>query len=218
VEFPGDGSTLYERLEQLPELQRVFQKSLETTTSSNVEQLIANVDFGSIRHVVDIGGGNGTALCALASRYSQLRATLVDKQSVCDLARERIARDGLSERLRVYPCDCFADPLPEGADCFLFMHFLTIWSESQNVRLLRRAFESLPSGGTVVVFDGAQSNDRCGPLRAARWSPYFLALSSGQGMFYSLDEYSSWIQQAGFIVLEQVFTAPDHALITGRKP
>jgi hypothetical protein len=218
AEFPGEGNTLYERLALQPDLQRVFHKSLETTTRSNVEQLLANVDFSTTRHVVDIGGGNGTALCALANRYPGLRATLVESASVCDLAREHIATAGLTERLSVYSCDCFLDPFPEGADCFLFMHFLTIWSGEQNLFVLRKAFEAMPSGGTVVVFDGAQSNDQCGPLRAARWSPYFLALSSGHGMFYTSAEYAGWIQQAGFTNLKQVLTAPDHTLITARKP
>jgi len=216
-EFPGLGATLYERLALQPDLQRVFHKSLETTSSSNVEQLLANVDFGATRHVVDVGGGNGTALCALANRYPGLRGTLVETQSVCELARERIARAGLTDRLRVCPGDCFQDPFPEDADCFLFMHFLTIWSGEQNLGVLRKAFAAMATGGVAIVFDGAQSNDQRGPLRAARWSPYFLALSSGQGMFYTADEYAGWMRQAGFMDVRQVFTAPDHAVITGRR-
>ena len=123
--MPERASTLYERLALRPDLQRVFHKSLETTSSSNVEQLLANVDFSRTHHVVDVGGGNGTALCALASRYPGLRATLVETESVCELARERIARDGSTDRVRALPSDCFRDPFPEDGDCFVFMHFLT---------------------------------------------------------------------------------------------
>ena len=63
-----------------------------------------------------------------------------------------------------------------------------------------------------------QSNDKTGPLRAARWSPYFLVLSSGEGMFYSADEYASWMRKAGFIDVEQVSTPMDHAIVVGRRP
>jgi hypothetical protein len=217
-EFPGQGRTLYERLSHDPELERIFQNGLQSTSTINVEQLIGHFDFSGSSHVLDVGGGNGTALCALASRYGHLRGTVFETPTVCALVRERIAAAGMSDRLGTYAGNSFTDPFPLGHDCILFMHFMTIWSESSNIELLRKSYAALPSGGRVVIFDGAQANDQTGPLRAGRWSPYFLVLSSGEGMFYTADEYGGWMKEAGFHHVEQVTTSPGQVLVVGRRP
>jgi len=216
-EFQAEGRTLYERLSHLPELERIFHEGLQSTSAANVEQLLSHFDFSRVHHVLDIGGGNGTALCALAARHGRLRGTIFETPTVCAMARERIAKAGMADRIDAHPGNIFTDPFPAGADCILFMHFMTIWSERSNFELLRASYAALPSGGQVVVFDGAQSNDQTGPLRAARWSPYFLALSSGEGMFYTADEYANWVKEAGFVDVEQIMTSADHALVVGRK-
>ena len=216
-EFPGAGNTLYERLSQSSELERIFQDGLQSTTAITIEQLLNHFDFTHVRHVLDVGGGNGTALCSLAARYPQLHGTVFETPTVCELARERIAAMGMLDRVGVHPGNSFTDPFPAGPDCILFMHYMTIWSEQANLDLLRKSHAALPSGGSVVVFDGVQSNDETGPLRAARWSPYFLVLSTGEGMFYTADEYASWMREAGFVDVEQVPTPMDHAVVVGRR-
>jgi hypothetical protein len=221
-EFPGEGTTLYQRLSQHPELERVFQEGLQSTTALTVEQLLQHFDFTRVGHVLDVGGGNGTTLCALADRHPRLRGTVFETPTVCTLARQRIAAAGMSDRIGTHSGNCFTDPFPtpEGGlpDCILFMHFLTIWGERSNLELLRKSYAALPPGGSVLVFDGVQSNDETGPLRAARWSPYFLVLSTGEGMFYTADEYAGWMRQAGFTDVAQIPTPMDHALIVGRRP
>jgi SAM-dependent methyltransferase len=217
-EIPGEGRTLYDRIAADPELERVFHAGLEATSALNVEQLLDCVDLSDRTHVLDVGGGNGTALCSLVRRHPLLRGTVLETPTVCALARARIAAAGLADRIAIYPANGFTDPFPRGADCILLMHFLTIWSEETNAALMRKSFEALPPGGTVVVFDGAQMNDGTGPIRAARWSPYFLVVSSGEGMFYSPDEYAGWMRQAGFESIRQHQTAKDHVVTIGRHP
>ncbi len=217
-DFSGDGTTLYQRLSHLPELERIFQEGLQSTTAITVEQLLDHFDFTRVRHVLDVGGGNGTALCALAARHPHLRGTVFETPTVCALARQRIAAAGMADRIGTHSGNSFTDPFPTDPDCILFMHFLTIWSERSNIDLLRKSHAVLPPGGYVLVFDGVQSNDETGPLRAARWSPYFLVLSSGEGMFYTANEYAGWMREAGFVDVLQIPTSVDHAVVVGRRP
>jgi hypothetical protein len=218
IEIPGQGETVYERLGQNPHLEKIFQAGLQSTSSANVSQLATNFDFSQIRHVLDLGGGKGTALCALARMYPNLAGTVFESPTVSQLAAQYIQAAGLSERLGVHAGNAHTDPLPTGGDCILIMHFLTIWSEESNIALLKKCFEALPSSGQLILFDGMQSNERNGPLRAARFSPYFLVLSSGHGMFYTPKEYANWLEQAGFIDVITIQTAPDHLIVHGRRP
>ncbi|MDP9051183.1 MAG: acetylserotonin O-methyltransferase [Acidobacteriota bacterium] len=216
-EFPGNGKTFYERLSNSPELERLFQAGLQSTSATSVQQLSSCFDFGRVRHVLDVGGGNGTALCSLLHNHPHLKGTVFETPTVCALAREQIAQVGMSDRIGTFSGNSFTDPFPEGADCILFMHFMTIWSERSNRELFRKSYEALPVGGLAIVFDGVQSNDQTGPLRAARWSPYFLVLSSGEGMFYTGDEYAHWMREAGFVDVNQIPTPMSHAVIVGQR-
>ncbi|MBA4388708.1 MAG: hypothetical protein C0404_12055 [Verrucomicrobia bacterium] len=57
-EFPGAGTTLYERLAQRPELEAIFQKAMEQISIQANQTLVANVDFSQMEVLVDVGGGD----------------------------------------------------------------------------------------------------------------------------------------------------------------
>jgi hypothetical protein len=63
-----------------------------------------------------------------------------------------VAAHGLAGRLRFYPGDFFADPLP-AADVLIFGHILHDWSLEEKLTLLRKAHDALPDGGAVIVYD-----------------------------------------------------------------
>jgi hypothetical protein len=137
---------------------------------------------------------------------------------VCEIAEKNIRAAGLSPRLRTQPGDCFADPFPASADCLLFAHFFTIWSEDADRQILQKSFASLPSGGKVIIFNMMQRNDETGPLSAAVGSPYFLTLATGRGMLYTWREYEEWARAAGFSPIERHVLPRDHGAIVGVKP
>ena len=124
---------------------------------------------------------------------------------------------GLSDRLDAQPGNCFEDALPANCDCVLFCHFLTIWSEDENRKLLKKVYDSLPSRGRVVVFNMMQWDDETGPLTAAMGSPYFLTLATGKGMLYTANDYEQWMSKAGFATTARQSLPLDHAAIIGCK-
>ncbi len=216
-EFEGDEPTLYGRLAHQPRLEKVFQDAMESISVQANQMLAEYVDFSHVRHLVDVGGGNGSNVITLARKYPHLRATVFDSLSVCRIAEDNITAAGLDERLEAVPGDCFRDDFPPGADCLLFCHFLTIWSEEQDQRLLRKCCDALPPGGSVVIFNMMQSDSETGPLSAAMGSPYFLTLATGEGMLYTWSEYETWLREAGFGTVEKHRLPKDHGAIIGAK-
>jgi molybdopterin/thiamine biosynthesis adenylyltransferase len=216
-EYEGNESTLYERLAHKPELEAIFQEAMEGISVQANAMFSRFVDLSNVRHLVDVGGGNGTNAMALAAKYTHLRADVFDSPSVCRIARAHIEQAGLSARVGAVEGDCFNDPFPRDADCFLFSHFLTIWSEDENRYLLRKAFDALPVGGRVMVFNMMQHDSETGPLSAAMGSPYFLTLATGKGMLYCWREYESWIKQAGFATVKRQRLPRDHGVLIGIK-
>jgi len=216
-EFEGDEPTLYGRLARNPALETIFQDAMQSISVQANHMLAEFVDFSKVRHLVDVGGGNGSNIITLARKYPHLRATVFDSPSVCRIAEENIEAAGLPERLDAVPGNCFLDNFPESADCLLFCHFFTIWSEEQNQKLLRKCYDALPPGGSVVIFNMMQWDSETGPLTAAMGSPYFLTLATGEGMLYTWSEYETWLREAGFATIQRHRLPKDHGAIIGAK-
>jgi SAM-dependent methyltransferase len=216
-EFRGDEPTLYQRLAHDPEVEQIFQEAMQELSMQANADMARFVDLSGVKHLVDVGGGDGTNIIAMARRWTHLRATVFDSPTVCEIARKNIAASGFADRLDAVPGDCFADPFPKGADCLMFCHFFTIWGEQKDRELLKKCHDSLPSGGKVIIFNMMQHDDETGPLSAAVGSPYFLSLATGLGMLYTWDEYESWMRGAGFHTVQRHKLLRDHGLIVGTK-
>ena len=217
-EFDGDEPTFYQRLSHYPGLEKVFQDAMQELSAHANGLLARFVDFSGVSYVVDVGGGDGSNLIELARNWPHLKGTVFDSPTVCEIARQNIAKEGLSDRIGVHHGDCFRDPFPPGADCLLFAHFFTIWSKDEDRSILAKSFEALPSGGRVVIFNMMQDDDETGPLSAAVGSPYFLTLATGSGMLYTWSEYEDWVNEAGFARVTRQALPRDHGAVIGIKP
>lgn len=216
-EIPGQGGTLYERLGQHPRLEKIFQDSMQEISIQANDLLARYVDFSATKLLVDVGGGNGTNILAVARRYPRLQGRVFDLPTVCEKARARFREERLADRLDAIEGNVFTDDFPAGADAFLFCHFCCIWSKEENQRFLRKAYERLPVGGRAILFDIMGHDEGGGPLASAMGSPYFLCLATGTGMIYSKREYVDICRQAGFRHVRRVELPREHTAIIATK-
>ncbi len=213
--FPGKEGTLYERLSHDPTLEKVFQDAMSSLSRSANAMLASLVDFSGVHHLVDAGGGDGTNAITLAKAQQALKVTVFDSPTVCERAATNIEQAGLVDRIDTHAGNFFVDDFPEGADCILFSHILTIWSREHNIALLKRAHEALPDGGRVMIFNMMGHDTGDGPLVTALGSPYFLTIASGEGMMYSWQEYEEFLASAGFRQSERLELPKDHGVLVG---
>jgi hypothetical protein len=217
--FEGSESTLYERLTHDKRLEAIFQESMAGISKQANQFLPKALDFGRFKHVVDAGGGSGENLMAIARAFPHVRASVFDSASVCEHARENIARAGMSARVQTWPGNFFESPFPPETDCVLYCHILTIWSMDRNKVLLRRTFDALPRGGAVLIFNMMAHDDESGPLSTALGSPYFLAIATGEGMLRPWKDYEAALKEVGFSEVRRVDQGLplDHGIIVGIK-
>ena len=166
-QFAGQGPDLYHRLSENPGLETVFYNFMGSWSKLVNPLLLKNVDFSRFHQVVDVGGGDATNSIALASAFPHLNITLLDIPASCKIAQKNIDERQLSDRIQVQGADILVDEFPQAQDCFLFIHVLVIWSLDKNLSLLRRAYEALKPGGSVIIFNMMTSDEEDGPLMGA---------------------------------------------------
>ncbi len=221
-EISGSGATLYERLAEHPELEKIFHHWMHglgkaAGLSNSVLEVLVPTLRG-LRHLVDYGGGDASNAINICKFYPNLKVTVFDSSSVCKLARENIKEAGMENRISLHEGNFLKDPFVKGVDAVMFNHISNIYSQETNTRLLRKSRESLAENGVAILFNTVSSADEDGPAPAPVLSAYFLGLATGEGMVYTMDDYDQWVADAGFKDVEKIdLWEIHHGLVIARK-
>ena len=76
------------------------------------EETLRDGHFRGITSLMDVGGGTGVFLAAVAKRNPNLTGTLFDLPEVAGQAAAQFGREGLSDRLTAVPGSFRTDALP----------------------------------------------------------------------------------------------------------
>jgi hypothetical protein len=218
--FPGHpGDSLYVRFASDPVLRSVFYTYMRAWSRIGGPVLWDVLTEIAPTRMLDVGGGDGVHAIAMASRLPELKVTILDIPENSDVPRACVAEAGLTHRIRVVAADMFASSFPEGHDLVLFAHQLVIWTEEENLTLLRRTNAALPLGGVVVIFSSMADDTEDGPFIAAMASLYHAAIPVEGGRIYPWRSYEDWLAAAGFGEVRRIRsdTWTPHGVIVARK-
>lgn len=173
------------------------------------------LELKSFTRLLDVAGGSGVYACAVAANHPHLKATVLEKPPVDQIARQSVAGRGFADRVSVAVGDMFAEAFPTGFDVHLFSNVLHDWDEPLVMQLLAKSFQALPEGGMLIVHDAHINADKTGPLPVAAYSALLMNISEGK--CYSVAEMNGYLRRAGFSALDYFPTAADRSVITARK-
>ncbi|GAC1388181.1 MAG: hypothetical protein NVSMB48_27690 [Marmoricola sp.] len=166
--------------------------------------------------LLDIAGGSGIYACALVDRRPGLRASVLERPPVDDVARATLAGRGYADRVGVVTGDMLREPLPHGFDLHLVSHTLHDWDEASVRALLAASFRALSRGGWLVDHDAHIDADKAGPLEVARYS--VLLMHSTLGKCWSVAELEAMLTDVGFKDVQVRTVAADRTAVIARKP
>jgi len=146
--------------------------------------------------VIDIGAAEGCVPVQLALRHPHLTGGGLDLPATRPVFDDYVAAHGLADRLRFYPGDFFAGPLP-AADVLIMGHILHDWSLREKLTLLRKAYDALPGGGALIVYDAIIDDDRRAKTFGLHISANML-VETQAGFDYTATECRSWMADTGF--------------------
>lgn len=154
------------------------------------------------QRVMDVGGGDGTFLRAVAGHAPQLALALFDLPPVAERARARFAAEGLA--LEATGGSFFTDSLPQGADIITLVRILHDHDDDKAMILLRAIRAALEPGRTLLIAEPMAQVSGCERVGDAYFGLYLLAMGSGRPR--SVAEIRKMLGVAGFTSSREVPT------------
>lgn len=172
-------------------------------------------DFTGIKRILDVGGGSGCFMIAMAETHPHLHCTIMELPAMCQVAQTYIQSSEAAERVDTVAVDMFRQPWPQGYDAVFFSNIWHDWNFRTCKWLADRAFEILPSGGRIMLHEMLLDDDGTGPTAAAAFS--MLMLLATQGQQFTFIELRSILEGAGFSGIETTRTHSYYSITTGYK-
>ncbi len=155
------------------------------------------------RRLLDVGGGEGTFLRAVAARAPGVERMLFDLPAVAERARARFGAEGLA--LQATGGDVFQDALPTGADVVSLIRVLHDHDDGPALAILKAAQAALPPGGTLLIGEPMAQERGAERVGDAYFGMYLLAMGSGRPR--PAREIIAMCREAGFFSARRVRTA-----------
>jgi O-methyltransferase domain/Dimerisation domain len=189
------GGEFFENVYADPDKLAQFTGAMTGLSRATGEAIAAKFPWRDYGSVIDIGCAQGAVPVAITTAHDHLTGGGFDLPPVEPIFNSYVAQYGLANRLRFMPGDFFADPLPN-ADVLIMGHILHDWELNQKLQLLQKAYDALPNGGALIVYEAIIDDDR-------RHNAFGLLMSlnmliEGLGFDFTGADCRGWMADTGF--------------------
>lgn len=164
---------------------------------------------------VDLGTAQGDLAVQIVLANDHLSGIGFDLPEVAPVFEEYIEQHGVSDRLRFVGGDFFADELPE-ADVVLMGHILHDWGLDEKRLLIGKAYDALPEGGALIVYESIIDDDRSENAFGLLMSLNML-IETERGFDYTAADCEGWMTDAGFKATRTEHLVGPDSMVIGLK-
>jgi len=173
-----------------------FLKAMTGVSRGANLAIAAKFPWANYRTVVDAGPAQGDLLVQVALKNTHLLGIGFDLPEVGPIFEEYVEVNGLSSRVQFQPGSFFTDPIPN-AEVVMMGHILHDWDLEQKRMLIAKAYDALPKGGALMVYDALIDDDRSKNAFGLLMSLNMLIETPG-GFDYCGADCIGWMKDAGF--------------------
>jgi predicted nicotinamide N-methyase len=208
----GGGKDYFATLYADPERLRRFLSAMSGMSAGAAQAVAAKFPWKDYKTFMDLGSAQGMVPATLAGAHPHLTGIGFDLPAVKPIIEEVIAHRGVEERVRFQGGNFFEDALPN-ADVIIIGHVLHNWDLAQKKVLLGKAFDALPKGGAVVVYEAIIDDDRRENVSGLMMSLNMLIQTPG-GFDYTGADCQAWMREVGFSTTRvEPLVGPDSMVI-----
>lgn len=195
-EIKHTGRSMFEELYAKPERLKQFINAMSGISTGNFMALAQKFDFSRYSSLCDIGGAAGVLSVEVAKQHPTIMCTTTDLPPVEPIAREYIAAQGISERVKTANVDFFKDEFPR-ADVITMGMILHDWDLPTKMMLIQKAYDALPEGGALIAVEALIDNDRRKNAFGLLMSLNML-IEFGVAFDFTGADFERWTKEVGF--------------------
>jgi (2Fe-2S) ferredoxin/precorrin-6B methylase 2 len=212
----GTSVSRQERVERGEEWTQAFIAAMHRIAAERAPLVVEAVGTEGVERLLDVGGGSAAYSIAFAKANEKLHATVLDLPTVLPIAQGHIKQAGLTARVETRAGDLRHDRLGTGFNLVLVSAICHMLSPAENQDLVRRCFGALAPQGRLVIQDFILESDKAAPKHAALFALNML-VGTEAGSTYSGEEYTTWMQAAGFQHVRQIRLPGLSSLMVGTR-
>jgi precorrin-6B methylase 2 len=164
----------------------------------SAKALAGHLQLSGDAKVLDLAAGSGVWGIGLAESSPEVRVTAVDWPDVLPATRATVGKFGLTDRYTFVGGDLLEADFGQGHNVAVLGHILHSEGEARSRKLLKKTFDALAAGGTIVIGEFLVEQDRSGPLGSLFFAANML-VNTDEGDTFSFEEISAWLGEAGFV-------------------
>ncbi len=184
-------------LEGDPDRVRRYIRAVHTGSREASRRVVEMAPLLPGSSLLDVAGGSGIFSAEYARRTPNLKATLFDLAPTLDVAREILTAEGCEDLVEFRPGDYRSDPFPGPVDTILLSNVFQTESEEIALHIIRKAWEALVPGGTLLV-NGVMAESEGPPSRETALFSLQMFMIFDQGRAWSAEKISEWLAQERF--------------------
>jgi len=195
-EAKGGGENFFEKLYVDPQRLAQFAHAMTAVSMGAAQAIAAKFPWQDRKTVIDVGCAEGMVPVQVALAHDHISGGGFDLPPLEPIFNQLVSGAGLADRLEFTGGDFFEQDLPQ-ADVLVMGHILHDWGLDEKRVLLQKAYDALPEGGALIVYDAIIDDERRGNAFGLLMSLNMLIETPG-GFDYTAADCRGWMQEAGF--------------------
>ena len=214
-EAKGGGESLFAALYASPERLKGFLAAMTGLSRGANVAIAEKFPWRNYKRYVDVGTAQGDLAVQVALAHPHLSGVGFDLAEVEPIFEEYVQRNGLSGRLKFSRGDFFNNPIPE-TDVVMMGHILHDWDLQEKKMLIRKAYDALPQGGALIVYESIIDDDRSKNVFGLLMSLNMLIETQG-GFDYTGADCMGWMKEIGFKETRVEHLVGPDSMVVGTK-
>lgn len=214
-ELKSGGPGLFETLYADPARLREFLAAMSGLSRGANLAIARQFPWREYSSFVDVGTAQGDLAVQIALANSHLRGVGFDLAEVAPIFEDYVEAAGVGDRVTFQPGDFFKEALPK-TEVILMGHILHDWDLPVKKMLIAKAFDALPPGGSLIVYESIIDDNRSTNAFGLMMSLNMLIETPG-GFDYTGADCSGWMKEAGFSATRVEHLAGPDSMVVGVK-